>query len=623
MRSVRIVLMLMLLLPGRPSWSQTTDPWDSYRVIMWQDRTEAQMRGMPAIGITAVRLRATGGIVDPAERAQRVDLAMPYYLENVATDFYAPYHRFTPGKPVDWLFQEVRARHRADPADPTVFHRQPGLSDPVWIARIKDRLTRLVRQEAPHRPLFYNLADEAGIADLAAAWDFDTAPDSLAGFRAWLATQYADLAALNRQWGTRFDTWDRVVPELTTVALTRTDDNHAAWMDFKTWMDVAFARAVQAGTDAVHGADPVARAALEGAQVPGWGGYDYGRLAPAVDILEIYDSGNALDLAVAANPALIPLRTTFGTGPAERHARWRHLLHGGRGMIVWDENDDVLDPSGAPLPRGAAIGAFVRESAPVAAALRAARSDPDAVAVLVNQASFRIRWLLDRRAGDRDWSARDAEREYDDNAWRAARRTILARLGALGVQPRLLDSGRLQAGALRDGSVRLLLLAHAIALSDREVAEITAFQAAGGVVLADTEPGLYDGHGSRRPALPLPGVPHPLGMRPDGDDASVEGLLQMRRLLQEAGVQPRWTVTGADGAPVPGLETRWFRAADGTRLASLQFTSPGLAPADLHVGLSRPSRLTDLLHPVPGQVAQALDIRLDPIEPLILQLAPP
>ena len=100
------------------------------------------------------------------------------------------------------------------------------------------------------------------------------------------------------------------MPELTDAALQRTDGNYSAWADFKAWMDVAFARAVRAGTDALHQADPDAFAGLEGAQVPGWGGYDYSLLAPAVDVMEIYDSG-AMELARAFNPNLIALRTSF------------------------------------------------------------------------------------------------------------------------------------------------------------------------------------------------------------------------------------------------------------------------------------------------------------------------
>ncbi len=558
------------------------DPrWDRFQVLMWQDRSPVQMRGLAAMGFTGFKLRATGGEVDAGARGIRVATGLPYYLENIATDFYAAYHRSVPGRTVNQLFLEAQAKYRT--GDPSAFLREPGLSDPAWLARIGERMTRIVQTEAPNRPLFYNLGDEAGIGDLAAAWDFDRAPDSLAGFRTWLRTEYADLAALNRQWGTAFPDWDAVLPETTDAAIARTDGNFSAWSDFKAWMDVAFARAVRHGTDAVHAADPAALSAIEGAQVPGWGGYDYRLLASAVDVMEIYDFGNALDLATAFNPALIPLRTSFGTGPREAHATWRSVLHGGRGMVVWDDRDDIVLADGAPGPRGrdiAALVAAIREVEPV---LRAARPDPDPVAVFYNQVSFRVRWLLDRQAGDRDWAARDAEREYDDTAWRASRRVLTQRLAELGVQPRFV-SGAMLAG-LWGAGVRVLFLPHAIAMSEAEVAGIDAFRAAGGAVLADTEPGLFDGHGRRRATLPLADVPHPMAVRPDGEESSPAALVALAALLEKAGAPPRITMRGPDGQRATGVEVRWFRGPGGS-MAALQAGRPWGGPAHVTVGFA-------------------------------------
>ena len=217
-----------------------------------------------------------------------------------------------------WLFDATKARLRADPADTAVFVREPSLSDPIWLASLRARLDAVVRGQSQYRPLFYNLADEAGIGDLAAAWDADIAPASLAAMRTWLRTQYPDLAVLNQQWGSDFPDWDAVTPELTDTALRRTDDNYSAWADFKAWMDVAFARAVQAGTEAVHQADPTALAGLEGGQIPGWGGYDYSLLAPAVDVMEIYDGATRLNSREPSTqtwsrcaPALPPARARF------------------------------------------------------------------------------------------------------------------------------------------------------------------------------------------------------------------------------------------------------------------------------------------------------------------------
>ena len=293
--------MAALLLWPAVAWGADAR-WDRWQMLMWQDHTPAEMEGLARLGFTGSKLFGTGGRVDAEGAASRLRAGLPFYLENIATDFYAAYHRYTPGKLVNWLFDDVRALHRRDPADPAAFVRTPGLSDPVWLGRVRERLDRIVRQERANRPLFYNLGDESGIADLAAAWDFDMAAESLAGFRTWLQGQYPNLAALNAEWGTGFAGWAEVTPELTDAAVRRGDENFSRWSDFKAWMDVAFARAVGAGRDAVHGADPAALAALEGAQVPGWGGYDYASLAPAVDVMEIYDTGNALDLALGVQP---------------------------------------------------------------------------------------------------------------------------------------------------------------------------------------------------------------------------------------------------------------------------------------------------------------------------------
>jgi beta-galactosidase GanA len=114
------------------------------------------------------------------------------------------------------------------------------------------------------------LADESGIADLAAAWDFDLSPSSLEGMRVWLKERHGSLAALNRAWETAFPTWEAVTPALTRHAL-RSEAAVPSWMEFKAWMDVAFARAVRAGTNAIHRGDPEALAALEGGAGAGLG----------------------------------------------------------------------------------------------------------------------------------------------------------------------------------------------------------------------------------------------------------------------------------------------------------------------------------------------------------------
>ena len=596
------------------------DPrWDEYQLLMWQDHPPAALAGLQRLGFTGTKLFGSGGRIDPQTLADRRASGLPYYLENIATDLYAPYHRYTPGKPVTWLFDRDRERRRADPADARVFLRDPSLSDPAFAATVHARLQALVRTQGADRPLFYNLGDETGIADLAAPWDYDNSPASLAGFRTWLRGQYLDLDSLNRQWATAFPDWDAVMPELTDATMRRTDQNFSAWADFKAWMDLSFADALHAGTGALHAADPAALSAIEGAQVPGWGGYDYGRLAGAVDVMEIYDTGNALQLAHAFNPSLIPLGTAFTPGPREVHRAWRDLLRGGRGMVVWDEAGDVVGSDGAAGPRGRFLQSLVSSLRAVSPALLVATPSPSPVAVLYSQASFRTRWVLDMQPKGAAWSDRDSERENDDNVWRAARRHAATHLQELGITPRWLTSQTLEAGALQDTALRVLILPHAIALSDAEVAQVRAFAARGGTVLADTEPGVFDAHSRRRPALPLAGTAAmPQSIRPDGDPVGPDGMLAV---LKSAGVTPPIQVLGPDGAVASGVDVHVY-ANGGVTILALQASQPWSAPPRLTIRLPAPATVRDLRRAGPPVQGNAMEVALDGIEPTVLALSP-
>ena len=118
----------------------------------------------------------------------------------------------------------------------------------------------------------------------------------------------------------------------------------------------AFARALRAGTEAVHRADPEALAGIEGGQVPGWGGYDYGLISSAVDLMEIYDAGTSLEIAQSLNPDLRTLTVNWKGDADAVRLIWRNWLLGVRGTILWDEEGEVVRPDGTPGPRGLVAG---------------------------------------------------------------------------------------------------------------------------------------------------------------------------------------------------------------------------------------------------------------------------
>ena len=169
--------------------------WSDYRAIIWQDRTAAQYAAFRDIGVTAAMVHGNvdGGWTDQRLRqtlAPLLQADLQFFVENIATDFYSSYHKWhSDGRPKNVLFRAAKQAYQQNPLGPAALWRDPSLSDPAWLKRVEDRLSLTVQQFHPYQPLFFNLADEAGIADTASFWDFDFSPASLAGMRAWLKMQ--------------------------------------------------------------------------------------------------------------------------------------------------------------------------------------------------------------------------------------------------------------------------------------------------------------------------------------------------------------------------------------------------------------------------------------------------
>lgn len=617
------------LAADRPATAERA--WRDYRAIIWHAQKAGSCAALREAGIDA------GAVIGedrerPAQGLeQRIaplrDCGLGWYVENIATDFYSAYHRYTPGKPVNWRFIEVKNAYRDNPKDPRAFVREPSLSDPDWQKRIRDRLTETVRAHRAHRPLFYDLGDEPGIAGLSAFWDFDFSPHSLAGMRRWLKERYRSLAALNGQWGSSFGAWDAVMPMTTTEAMKRTDGNYSAWADFKEWMDVDFARALALGTRAIHAADPGAYSAIEGGQIPGWGGYDYSRLVRAVDLMELYDGGGNVEIARSLNPKLVLLRTSY-EGADEIREIWRSLLRGARGVVFWDPAHTIVGEDGRAGERGRKVAPHLREiKGGLGALLIRSRRQVAPVAVLYSPASMRTQWMLDWQPKGTAWSDRAPGAVYEDaNAVRSSMTAFLDFLGRVGLEARVLTPELVESGALRRG-VRALILPRALALSASEAAEIRRFAAGGGTVLADGIPGSYDEH-SRRLAAPqladLFGTPPRAGKGrailldpPSPGDRGGE----LMSILAQAGVEAMLSLTRKDGSRAMNIETHLWRNGRATIIALQR--DPGDAAGPVLLTLAAPALIYDLRAKKSLGTAKSLELTIDTVVPTLFSISRP
>ncbi|MBL8209665.1 MAG: beta-galactosidase [Bryobacterales bacterium] len=543
--------------------SPSRERWDDYEIIMWQHYPAKSFPLLKTIGISGGQY--VGRNKPPAEFLLENDLS--WYAENIATDFYAEYHRYRPDRRGNEPFYDAKALYKKDPSNKEAFKRHPSLSDPMWWTKIRERLVEVTKAHHPYRPFFYDLGDESGIGDLSAYWDFDFSDHALGEMRVWLKDRYATLDTLNAQWGTQFTRWDLVVPETTDEAMRRTDGNYSSWADHKEFMDTAFARALRMGRDAVQSVNPRAYVGIAGAQMPGWGGYDYWKLTQALNFFEPYNIGNNIEMIRSFAPGTPVVTTSFARGPWEKHRVWYEMLHGGRGLILWDDKFEYVDREKGTLgPRGDEVKPYYNELRNGLGGLFAqSRRLADPVAIHYSQASLRAAWMVQQQPKGAKWADRNASTERLDSDFMRLRESYCRLIEDLGLQYNFVASEQVEQGELLQRGYRVLVLPNSLALSETEAAAIRAFAAQGGTVVTESTPGVFDEHVRKLGASRLAGVPMQMvsaeilryhQQRLLGKEEAVREAV--RALLTKAGVAPKYAVTDGAGKPVTGVETHVF-----------------------------------------------------------------
>jgi hypothetical protein len=537
--------------------------WWDYAIIMWQHYSPEIFSKLKPLGIDGSEFSGRGN--DVPDFLLKNDLR--WYAENIATDFYSQYHRYYPDRDNGYEFQLARQAHMKDPTSLEPFKRHPSLTDREWLQRIHDRLVQSARTYSPYRPFFYSLGDETGIAELEAAWDFDLSEQSLVPMREWLRQRYGTLAELNAQWGTQFRDWNAVMPMTTDQAMKRTDDNFSAWSDFKEWMDIAWANALRMGTDAIHSVDPEAYVGIGGGQMPGWGGYDYSRLVKSLTAIEPYDIGGNIEIIRSLNPDMAVLTTSFEHGPWEKQRVWYELMHGNRGLILWDDKSEYLDRNGNLEERGREAEGYYNEIRNgIGALLINSRRVASPIAIHYSQPSLRVEWLLENRPRGEAWAMRSPKAERTDNEFLRLRESWCRVIEDAGLQYNFVSYDQVEQNELLRDGYRVLILPRSSALSAAEVSAIRGFAAQGGLVVTDGEPGTFDEHGRKLAEPALAGLGSKMSVLPYQLDRitgkGIETRDAVARLLTSAGVRPDFALTEQQGKPVQGVETHLFRNGD-------------------------------------------------------------
>lgn len=469
--------------------------WDDYQVILcFPGTTPEQQRGLRDVGITAGEIASSRTMKPDGGRAWWT-YGYPFVCTQIAKELYSAYH--TPAKnPKNKALIEAKALYQKDRTSKQAFFRQPSLSDPVAVNAACDAIRKAVASQMRFKPLFYDLADETGVADLVTAWDFDFAPVALDAMRQWLLAQYGSVEAINREWGTNFAQIGDVVPLSTDEMMARGDDNLSAWADHRFFMNDAFAGAVRAGVQAGHRVDKEARLGLEGCQMPcAFGGYDYWLLTQTLDSIEPYNIGNSRELWRSFAPAKPAISTGFGFGNMEIWRLWYQALHGDRGLYVYDEKSSYVDVNGKASPAGLGIAPTYRELAGgVVRQMLCAKRLDDPIAIHYSQPSITAHWMFDVRPGGRGWVNRASSSERKDSNFMRLRDSWTKLLEDGLHQYDFVAYAQLENGEFGKSDAKVLILPQSVAMSEKECQAVRDFVDRGGTVIADCRTALMDGH---------------------------------------------------------------------------------------------------------------------------------
>lgn len=363
--------------------------------------------------------------------------------------------------------------------------RKFSMSDPANINMVMDDLTKTAKTSARYGVYGFDLADEPSLTHWEAVSNVSFDPDSLAGFAVWIKQQYPTLAALNAEWGTDFQSWDAVSPMIESEVRNR--DNLAPWSDFRTWMEEVWTNFFRDARNTIKAECPQAKVGVCGVQDGHpYSGFDLWKLHDVFDFVMPYTSSAVWR---AFSPA-----GTYGRYTGYRIAPDQQIK---------DNWSDFFD--------GQFVFSYFLATYPVPGDLSIAHTYADPIREITQRFGQGIgkQFIKSTRVNDRiailysqpsihvDYMQKFREKEVPDFLahYRASRLDFETVFHDLGYDTTYISNEQIAQGALTPAQYRMLVLPHALALSAQESAAIQQYVTAGGIVLADYLPGIYDDHG--------------------------------------------------------------------------------------------------------------------------------
>ena len=385
--------------------------------------------------------------------------------------------------------------------------REPCMTSAEFKATRRKDLGTVAKAAAPFGMFFWSMGDESFLDTHEVCFS----PTCLHFFREFLKRYFGNVDALNTAWGMDFASWEDVTPvRRSTKAQPMglkadvSDGEAAMWVAHRLAMDEVFLGTMKLNAQIVREHDPEAHVGMEGMyRAAPWYGYNFEKMFKPYNALVPYDSPSSRDQVEIIRSFRRPDDITggiFGGYPGtsrdaiNQGTVWHQLFHDAD-LAFWWYSSGVSGAIGGDLApswffdrcvqpvreiRGG-LGKLVRHMDRLHDRIAILYSRESVCAAGINDDFLRTKEHWDR------WSVHTVSASRI--AWQVA-------LEELGLQYEYVTGD--QAASLDPSEeFTILILPYTQAIPLNVAKGIRAFAEAGGTVMADVRPGVFDGLGMR------------------------------------------------------------------------------------------------------------------------------
>ena len=386
--------------------------------------------------------------------------------------------------------------------------RKPCLTDPNFLKKEKDAIIKLTKDKKHYSPIGYSLGDDQGM--MLTGQDACISQTCLPAFRKFLAKRHGNIKALNKSWTTNYTSFDQAEPLSLEDALK--SGQYPRWAEHRMYMDQLFVDMHIWAKKIVRQVDPGARVGFEGPLMDdSWYGYEWKKLLDNLDFMAVYPNQWKFDIIRSFGRSNLISGGWHGgyamyQNPDDlRSYPWYMLFNGCNSywFFAGYGGSEAGHPAESIAPDLRPLSCFVETSKHVNRIQQGIdrlllNSEPvnDKIAVYFSRPSVHGATVMPA-IPTRDYNTDAKWSQYmaaPEMKWPLNIDANLRLLDDLGLSYVFVDSTDIAAGKLQKDNYSLLVMPLVHSMSAAEVKAVKKFVKAGGTVVADVRPGVFDEH---------------------------------------------------------------------------------------------------------------------------------